>query len=544
MRVPSRVSAPERTLRLVCVLLALLVPGRVAVGQDHHHHQPPGAEEALGAVTFPVSCAAEVRPAFERSVAMLHSFWFEAAERAFREVAERDPGCGMASWGLAMTMLGNPFTRVPPSAERLRIGRDAAERAVAQAAAATEREQRYAAAVAAYYGGAERPHLERMRDHQRAMEELYRRHPEDPEAAAFFARSLVANAPPDDQSFALLLRAAELLEPLFEAAPMHPGLAHYIIHAYDVPALAERGRAAAFAYADIAPSAPHALHMPSHIFTRLGYWEESIETNTRSARAEPDPNAAVHPMDYKVYAYLQLGRDAAAREVVERAVQNPDRFYGGLLGYNFAAMPARFALERDDWGAAAALRLPVGAAAYVEALTRFARGIGAARGGGAGAADAVRQEAAELGRLKARLDAEGDAYWAGVVEAQRLATESWAARAGGDEAEALRLARAAAELEETFEKHAVTPGPLLPARELLGDLLFELDRPADALEAYRRTLEREPRRARALRGAALAAERAGRAELARTYYTELLELMATADAERPEPALARRYLGK
>jgi tetratricopeptide (TPR) repeat protein len=328
-----------------------------------------------------------------------------------------------------------------------------------------------------------------------------------------------------------------LMLPLFQQHPDHPGLAHYIIHAYDAPALADQGVEAAIAYAGIAPAAPHALHMPSHIFTRLGYWQESIETNQRSAAAEPVPDAAVHPMDYMVYAYLQMGRDEAAREVLDRAVLNPDRFYGGTLGYNFAAMPARFALERNDWAAASSLRIPVGALAHVEAVSRFARAIGLARTGG----DAA-PEIAALALLEDSLRRQNDAYWTTIVRAQRLAAQSWAVRAEGDAARALALAIEAAELEETVEKHPVTPGPLLPARELLGDLLLEMDRPDEALAAYEATLAREPNRARTLHGAARAAERAGERERARAHYTALLELMGEADPTRPEPAAARRYL--
>lgn len=330
-----------------------------------------------------------------------------------------------------------------------------------------------------------------------------------------------------------------MMQPLFEQHPDHPGLAHYLIHAYDAPPLAEHGTKAAMAYADIAPSAPHALHMPSHIFTRLGYWDESIETNARSAQAEPDPNAAVHPMDYMVYAYLQEGRDAEALEVVRRAVQNDDRLYGGLLGYNFTAMPARYALERNDWSQAAALRVPVGALPYVEAITRFARAVGAARSGGV---EQAQEEVAALASLAETLQAANDDYWTTIVNAQRLAASAWIEHARGNDDEALRLAAEAAALEGSVEKHPVTPGPILPARELEGDLLMELGRPADALAAYQATLDVEPRRARALAGAAQAAEAAGNVAQAERYYRELVEVMEKATADRPELQAARAFL--
>ncbi len=349
---------------------------------------------------------------------------------------------------------------------------------------------------------------------------------------------MVGNAPPDDLTYSRQLHAAEVMEPLFEAQPDHPGLAHYLIHAYDAPAIAQQGMEAAARYADIAPAAPHALHMPTHIFTRVGAWEESIELNARSAQAEPEPDAAVHPLDYMVYAHLQLGQNEAAGEVVDRARDAVDRYYGGLLGYNSVSMQARYALERDAWDEAARLPVPEEALPYVEAVTRFARGLGAARSGDAASA---RSEVEALERLQGELEESGEDYWARVVEAQRLASAAWVARAEGDDDEALSLARAAAELEATVEKHPVTPGPLLPAMELLGDLLLELERPSAALEAYEATLEKERNRARALYGAARAAEEAGNAEAADRHYGTLLELLEDADADRPDLLAAREW---
>jgi hypothetical protein len=519
----------------VTAALILAVP---AWGQEHDH--PAGDESRLGRVSFPVTCAATVQPQFERAVAMLHSFWFESARAAFTSIIEADPGCAMAHWGIATTMMANPMTRAAPPAAALEEGSTAAARAAELGATATHREQMYIDAVASYYADHEsRSHLARMQALEQSLAALHAAHPEDMEAAIFYARTVVANASPTDSTFAAQLRGAAILQPLFDEHPDHPGLAHYLIHAYDAPRLADRGTKAAFAYADIAPDAPHALHMPSHIFTRLGYWDESIETNARSARAEPDSNAAVHPLDYMVYAYLQQGRDSDAQRVVERVVRIDDSYYGGLLGFNFTAMPARFAVERGAWKDAAALTLPVGATPYVQALTHFARAIGAARSGNPSAA---RADVDELARLKAELDAANDSYWATVVEAQRLAAAAWEARARGDDAAAVQLARQAAELEETVEKHPVTPGPLLPARELEGDLLLELGRAADALAAYDRTLEREPRRARALFGAARSAEEAGNVDVAVERYRELVELMKDADPSRAEVKTARAFL--
>lgn len=528
-----------RSVPAALFLSLLLSPNPAAAQREHG---PGGHDEVLGEVSFPISCDPAVQGEFNRAAAMLHSFWFDQADAAFQGVIQADPGCAMAWWGRAMTLWGNPMTRAAPSETRAREAVEAVTRARSLAAAATPRERAWIEAAAALYEGAPgQDHLARMRAHEAALSQIVERWPDDLEAAVFYGRAVVANAPPDDLTFSRQLHAAAVMEPLFLEMPDHPGLAHYLIHAFDAPALAADGLEAARRYADIAPAAPHALHMPSHIFTRMGYWEESIEMNDRSARAEPNPDAAVHPLDYMVYAYLQLGRDREAGRVVSRARSIPDEFYGGLLGYNFAAMQTRYALERDRWEDATTLRVPEGAPAFVQAIPRFGRALGMARLGRG--AEAAREVQAMEG-LVASLEAAGDPYWATVVGAQALAAAAWVARAEGRDTDALRLARQASEREGTVEKHPVTPGPLLPARELEGDLLMELGRPADALAAYEETLEKEPRRARTLYGAARAAEAAGLHDRARAHYGELLDLLEGADAERPEPAAARRYLAR
>ena len=520
--------------RFALVALAAAVVSPLAA-QDHAH----AAGDAVGSVSFPTSCSAAAQPDLDRAAAMLHSFWFDEAMKTFGRAAAADSGCAMAHWGIAITSWGNPFVRQPISPEREQTGLAAAERATALAARASHREQMYAEAALALWRGADSlDHLQRLDRHEAAMRNLHEAHPEDTEAAIFYGRAVIANAPPTDLTFARQLYAASLLEPLFEAQPQHPGLAHYLIHAFDSPRLAGQGESAAKRYASIAPSAPHALHMPSHIFTRLGHWDESIETNRRSAAAEPDSNAAVHPNDYMVYAYLQQGRDAEARAVVARTQAAADRYYGAILGYNAIAMPARYALERSAWNDAAALPVPAGAP-FVVAVARFARAIGLARSGNPAAAGA---EVEALGLLRDSLEARNDSYWATIVDAQRLAASAWVAHAEGDDSAAVELAREGAELEETVEKHPVTPGPLLPARELEGDLLMELGRPAEALRAYEATLDREPNRARTIYGAARAAEKSGDTAAARARYEELARLMARADASRPEPKAAKTFL--
>jgi hypothetical protein len=473
---------------------------------------------------------------------MLHSFWFELAHATYELAVKADSTCGMAHWGIAMTLLGNPFTRVSPPEARLREGLAEAEKSVELTIRASRREQLYSDAAAALYREWQTlPLAARMQRHEAALKIVSDSLPNDTEAAIFYARAMIANAPPTDLKFERQLAAAAILEPIFVAQPEHPGLAHYIIHAFDAPSVAKHGLAAARRYADIAPAAPHALHMPSHIFTRLGYWQESIATNRRSANAEPDSNAAVHPMDYMVYAYLQLGKDQDALRVVERAIDQPGRFYQGTLGYNFAAMRARYALERNDWAATLALPIPTQAAPYVTAVPRFARAIGAAR---SGKIDAARENIAALAGLRDTLRKLNDQYWMTIVEAQRLAAAAWLAKAQGNDSAAVRLAREGADLEETVEKHPVTPGPLIPARELEADLLFDLERYGGALWSYAKTLEREPRRARALFGAARAAERSGDVAQARRFYTQVADLMKGADATRTEPQVANAFLAR
>ncbi|MEX2527270.1 MAG: hypothetical protein WEA09_06485 [Gemmatimonadota bacterium] len=531
-------STSHRSFFAAVLILALGACGGPDEAFDHDH-SGEGEIPGMGSVSFATSCSQDAQPLFQQSVAALHSFWFQEALDGFEAVAAMDPECAMAHWGVAMTLWGNPMTRAAPPEARIQSALEAVERARALSGDITQRERLYIEAVAALYEGhPEVGHIQRMRAHEAAMLQVVEANPGDAEAAIFYGRMVVGNAPPDDLTFSRQLHAAAIMEPLFEEMPEHPGLAHYLIHAYDAPAIAQQGLDAAMRYADIAPDAPHALHMPTHIFTRMGYWEESIELNARSAQAEPIPDAAVHPLDYMVYAYLQLGRDGDAAEVLDRVRGASDAFYGGLIGYNLAAMQARYPLEKSLWSQAAELEAPGEGEPYVEAVTRFARGLGAARSGDVAAAQA---ELEAMAGLRDQLREVGDDYWATVVEAQRLAAEAWAVYAAGDSEGALRLAREGAELEATVEKHPVTPGPLLPARELLGDLLMELDRPVEALEAYEATLAQERNRARALHGAARAAEAAGNREAAGRHYGALLELLEGADEDRPDLLAARAW---
>jgi len=504
---------------------------QAAAAQNNQHQHG----DSVGQVTFPVTCNPDAQARMNRAVAMLHSYWFPEALKTFESVVEADPACGIAYWGAALSHFGNPMgggSGAPGQA----AGWAAAQKGAA-AGARSDHDRAYIdAAVALFRNHETVANRQRMQAYEQALAAIVARYPQDTEARIFHSMFLVANAPPTDLTFAQQKRAAAVLTEIYKQQPQHPGPAHYLIHAFDSPSLAPYALDAARQYATIAPAAPHALHMPSHIFTRLGYWDESIATNRRSADAEPTPGGKSHPLDYLVYAYLQQGRDAQALAAIkEIGGDTRGEYISGTLGsYNALAMPARYALERDDWASAAALAVADAVPSAV-AVTRFARGVGAARSGRAAAA---RDEVQALAKLVASLTGQNDAYWALVVDAQRLAVAAWVAQADGRPAEALDLARQAADKEEQVEKHPVTPGPLIPARELLGDLLVVQGRAADALAAYEKTLEREPNRARTFAGAMRAARQANQPGRALTHANALVALMDPA-SQRPELGDAR-----
>jgi len=530
-------SADARVLgrALLFTVSALVALPRLSNAQEHQHGQ---AE--LGAVSFPVSCNAEAQKRINTAVAMLHSFWFPEARKRFESVVEADPGCGIAHWGVALTHFGN-LVAGGSSAQGQAAGWESAQKA-ASTGGRSERDRDYINAVSTLFRDYDKvANRLRLRAYEEAMQAIAEKFPADTEARIFHAVTMVANAPPTDLTFAQQKKAADILTSLYRQQPKHPGLAHYIIHAFDSPPLAQFALDAARQYAAIAPAAPHALHMPSHTFTRLGYWDESIKTNRRSADLEPSAGAKAHPLDYMVYAYLQQGRDAAARLVIEELGRNTagDYLAGAMGSYNAVAMQARFALERDDWQGASGLK--VGAESpSVTAVTHFARALGAARSGDTTAA---LREIAELDKIVVALKAQNEAYWAHVVGAQQVAVSAWVAHHQGRHEDALTLARESAETEEKVEKHPVTPGPLIPARELYGDILMLHGKPAEALVAYETTLKREPNRLRTLYGAARAATAAKQAYVARRYYGEIVKLV---DAKSGRPALreAVAYLAR
>jgi hypothetical protein len=531
----------------ICSLWSLcsLVVVPPAVAQHDH-----GAPETLGRVHFDTTCKADVSAAFDRAVALLHSFSFSMAKAAFEDVAAKDPSCAMAHWGAALTHWGNPFAGLKPP-KAVAQGHAAIQRAMA-AGKPSPRERDYITAAAELFKNHETvDQRTRIVAYERAMEHVYKTYPADREAAAFYALAVNQTALPSDKTYAQQLKAAAILEKLFTDQPEHPGLAHYIIHAFDHPPLAPRALEAARRYAKIAPSAPHALHMPSHTFTRVGYWQESIDTNIRSAEAatrEGTFGEALHAMDYQVYAYLQSGQDGAARRVIQeeapKALAKLDlNAMGGAAPpvaglYAAAAIHARYALERGAWAEAAALQPKPTPAPFVDAVTRFARALGAAR---AGQPDAAKKDVAELESLGDKLAAMKDAYWAEQVRIQHQVASAWITFAEGHKAEAIEALRKAVEAEDATDKSAISPGPLVPARELLGEMLLAVDKPAEALKELETTLKKEPNRFRATYYAAKAATLSGNRDTARKHFAQLAVICKAGDTPgRPELQEARK----
>ena len=516
---------------LCAIALASLTLADSVLAQDHHAAH---ASEKLGTVHFPTSCAPAVEGRMNRAVALLHSFEFGAAIRAFDAVLAADSACAMAHWGLALSRWTNPMAAVTRTPAQLAPGGRAADAAARLAGGTTERERGYIAAVGALYRDYERVGQDaRVANYERAMANLVERAPTDTEARIFHAIALVATAAPTDKSYDIQRRAGAILERLWKVQPDPPGLAHYIIHTYDVPALASHASAAARRYAEIAPTAAHAQHMPSHTFTRLGNWSESVRANRQSYDAAMRDSAlgeAMHASDYMEYAYLQLRRYDEARGVRDgipplAARYDPTVIRGAAppsaAFFAIAAIPARYALERGAWAEAAALTPKPTNFPHTEGMTYFARALGAARL--SRAADA-RPAVDSLAAIERRLVSSDESYWAEQVHIQRLAAQAWLDLADGRRSDALSRMTEAARLEDATEKNAVTPGPLAPARELLGDMLMELGRPADALAEYRRTLAKEPGRYRALDGARRAASAAGAKTEAARYSRALQQL--------------------
>jgi tetratricopeptide (TPR) repeat protein len=501
------------------ILFALLL----AAQMEHHDHSH--SAERLGTVSFATSCKPEVQADFTRAVALLHSFWYEEAEKTFRRVAAADPQCGMAWWGVAMTNY-HPVWPTAYSPAELERGKAAVEKAIA-VGAKTPREKAYIDAVAELYRD--------PRAYEAAMEKLVAKFPDDDEASIFYGLMLINHgmALPTDKTYEWQKKAAVIFNRLLPKHPDHPGISHYVIHSFDYPALAPLALDAAHAYAKIAPSSPHALHMPSHIFVRLGMWPETIASNIASDKAARDyaarerPGTAsrdgLHATDYLAYAWLQRGEDDKVQRAVDEIATitkvSEENF---AAYYAIAAVPARFALERRQWKEAAALQVrpadfPWDRYGYAEAMTHFARAVGAAR------MNDLSTARAAVARLQ-EIRSKQTGYWGGQIDIQSRAAEAWIARAESRNDDALKLLQSAADLEDSMDKSPVTPGPILPAREMLGDLLLELGRPADALVAYERSLKDSPNRLNGLSGAARAAELSGERGKARGYYQQIAKL--------------------
>jgi tetratricopeptide (TPR) repeat protein len=478
------------------ILVVSLFTVSVAQAQAMHDH---GVPEKLGKVSFPISCDPAVQQPFNRGVALLHSFAYGAAQQAFTDVATKDPRCAMAHWGLAMAYFHPVWAPALPP-ETFARGQHEMQEATGLPAG-SRRERQYIHALGQLYQTGNAKPAQRTRAYEQAMAALARDHGEDVEAQVFYAVALLSNASMFDKTHAKQKQAIAILDPLFREYPDHPGIAHYLIHACDSAELAQHGLPAARKYASIAPSAPHALHMPSHIFTRLGLWDDSIRSNLASeqaARQHGDIMGQLHAMDYLVYAYLQTGRDKEARQVIAAMKAMPDLDMSDFaIAYAATAMPIREAVEQGRWSDAAAIEPPAGAPGSVVAIAVWAKGLGLAR---SDHPDDARAQAKHLDRIAAQLKAAGDDYWSmqtGVLAAE---VRAWAAQASGDPKQAVALLSDAADREDQIEKRPVTPGPIVPAREQLGDLLLAQKQPGPALAAFQHALVQAPGRAGALQG--------------------------------------------
>jgi len=512
--------------------------------------------EHLGAVSFPVSCNEQAQGFMTRGVSLLHHMTYMAAEKFFNDAMRADPDCVLAYWGVAMTYIHPLWPDVTSEAQ---LARAVELIATAEAIGAkTPREAAYLAAVKAYYeNAAKRSERERLVAFDAAWKKVYTDFPDDDEGAAFYALAHMATALSGQEGLAIRSDSGSIVEQILAQQPDHAAAHHYIIHAYDTPGFAGQALAVAQNYGKVAPEVPHALHMPTHIFTRLGLWEDSIEWNSRAARAshretrdEAISTEYLHSKDYLAYAYLQTGNEDAVREIMTEALSPQAPYWQQNLvagAYALAAIPARYALERRQWQDAMLLqaRFPKSfpwqeSHAPYEALTWFARGIGAARSGNVKAATNATGKLRDLRLHEERTSS--NPYWAGQIKVQELAVSAWTAFARGDKEAALNLMAESAELEDGSDKHAVTPGELLPANELLGDLQLELGNPAAALVAYREALARSPYRFNSLYGAAVAAEQMGDRSTAAGYFQTLVEMTAESTANWPRLLEARNYV--
>ena len=537
-----------KKLLLVLALGLVCATRPMAADDEGMQHHEELTEKQLGTVNFPVSCAAREQKPFTRGVALLHSFWYDVAQKEFEQIAKDDPQCAMAHWGIGMSLWHQLWNK--PDAATVKQGQ--AEVAKAEALhAKTQRERDYIAALAAFYRGPE-PRDEDAQDkaYSEAMETVYQKYPDDHEAAAFYALSLLASEPEHDTTFANRKKAAAILEKLFAIEPDHPGVAHYLIHTYDKPQMAQLGLPAARRYAEIAPAAPHALHMPSHIFARVGDWQDDIKSNLASVAATEKATEMhmgggghqFHAMDFLVYAYLQCGREADAMAVIEEAKKMPpvpDMYGMGFDPrlYALSKFPATYYMELNRWSDAAALQPVKGASESDQAITHWARAIGAARSGNVAQA---KQDVEAIDKIKAELIAKKKMLFARVVEEDRQEAQAWVLHAEGKNDEALAMLRTLADKEDASGEEPES----VPAREFLADMLLDMKRPAEALTEYQTDLKVNPNRFNGLYGAAQAAEQANQQAEATEHYAQLVKVCAGGTSDRPELARARQLVAK
>jgi tetratricopeptide (TPR) repeat protein len=529
---------------LTAVLASVLCFVPLALSQEEHHHAV--SEEEVGSVHFLTSCSPDLAQTFNRAVALLHSFQYEQARQAFTEISGRDPQCAMAQWGVAMSHYHGMWDNGDTAAGRVALNH--AKQIAAGNAKTTPRENAYIDALAEIYREDGKDSYTHSQAFEQKMGALQAAYPQDDEAAIFHALTLAVTAPKTDKTFANQRKCGEILEPIFARQPHHPGIAHYIIHCYDNPVLAEQGLGAARMYARIAPASAHANHMPSHLFTRVGSWDESIASNLKSAElaAAAEVNSKngeardqrLHAMDYLVYADLQSGRVSKAKAVLDEMNGLPPVSGLTLTGnYGASAIPVRYAIELGNWEQASQLRVVEGAVPWAQAITWTAIGVGSARSKNLEKASQAEQKLADLRDTIAK---QNNTYWSNQVEVERREVSAWIAEQNGKPEEALKLARLAAELEESMDKAAVTPGAVTPAREMLAELLMIGHRPKESLVEYQAVLKIAPNRFNALYGAARAAEASGDATTASGYFRKLTEV-AVGD-ERPELKTAREKL--
>jgi hypothetical protein len=492
-------------------------------------------------VHFKTSCNDVAQRRFDRAMRYQHSFWYLNAKEILDEVVEADPTCAMAYWGMALTLMDNPHNAIPQP--NLAPGLAAITKAK-EIGAKTERERDYIDALMVVYTDYDKvPHAQRMRALRDAQAEVAAKYPDDDEAQIAYAITLNASADLNDKTYAQQAKGASILEPISIRLPQHPGVTHYLIHLYDYPATAQKGLDAANRYAKIAPAAPHAQHMPSHIYTRVGYWKESIASNTASvkaARSEKSVGNYLHAQDYMVYAHLQLAQDQQARAVIDDMTKETDfKATVTAADYALAASPARYAIERGDWDAASQLTVRPSGLNFAMAVSHFARALGAAR---AGKPEAAKPDIQKLAELRDKLREAKDNYWSEIVDIQRQVAGAWVLHSEGKYDEALKAMSAAADAEDKTEKHVVTPGPLAPARELYGFMLLDRGMAKEALVAFEATKAKEPNRFQGYAGAAKTADALGDTAAVRDNYQRLVALTANADTARPEVAAAKKYL--